>query len=52
MGQIYYPAKVQGGEAFFVVKDPDNGKKQGTALLLRVLHVSILAKKARVAIAG
>lgn len=28
VGQITYPAKVQGGEAFFVVKDPENGKKQ------------------------
>jgi hypothetical protein len=29
VGQIEYPAKVQGGEAFFVVKDAENGKKLG-----------------------
>ena len=39
MGQIDYPAKVQGGEAFFVVKDPENGKKQGTSVRLTAVDV-------------
>lgn len=32
-GQIQYPDKVQGGEAFFVVKDAVDGKQQGTVSL-------------------
>ena len=39
VGQIEYPAKVQGGEAFFVVKDPENGKKQGMSVQLTALDV-------------
>lgn len=39
VGQIEYPAKVQGGEAFFVVKDPENGKKQGMSAWLTALDL-------------
>ena len=39
VGQIEYPDKVQGGEAFFVVKDPENGKKQGASVRLTALDV-------------